>query len=81
MTSRPRDAVPPEQIIAATWRRILAEPGPIHPDLAAGQVLADLAGHRYELIHRPPAPDPCVLHPNTALNALGHCPICGPKGL
>ena len=77
MTGR-RDVPTPEQILVATMRRIVAA-GPVHPEFAAKQCLADLAGHRYELVHRPAAPDPCQLHPNTGLNALGHCPICGPR--
>ena len=75
--ARPPDGLSPEQIITATMRRLEAP----HPELAAKQVLADLTGHRYELVHRPPAPEPCQRHPNTKLDARGNCPICGPKGL
>ena len=79
MSPRPRDVLTPEQILTATMRRIQETPGPMHPELAAKQLLADLAGHRYELVHRPAAPDPCQLHPATKLTAHGYCPICGPK--
>lgn len=67
----------PERIMAATLKQL----GPSDADYTAARLISDLAGHGYELIHRPAAPEPCVDHPNTALNAHGHCPICGPKGL
>lgn len=70
--ARPPDGPSPEDIITATMRRLEAP----HPELAAKQVLVDLAGHRYELVHRPARPEYCDVHTSTR----NPCGLCAAEG-
>lgn len=49
-------------------------------DILAIEAFAAVEG-RYDLTPKQPAEPRCEKHPDTKPNALGHCPICGPKGL
>jgi hypothetical protein len=73
MASRP---VAPKDIVTASLRLLEAP----NPDYAATKILGDLAGHGYELVHRPPGPQRCSIHTGTTLQG-GICPSCGPQGL
>lgn len=74
VTGRRHDAAPAEDILAASLRLL----GTPMPDFAAKRAISDLAGHGYELVHRPAAPQRCGIHTGTTLQG-GICPSCGPK--